>query len=112
MQSIQKHSMVKLQATKMSVNVNVCNIKSNPHCAHGPTVLFSRSNNSRRFYACSACRDRKDCSFFVYEDELNKVSNYKKNIWEMEKKKYIGNINHIKLYTVFNKVAIKHHFFC
>lgn len=23
----------------------------------------------RRFYACSACRDRKDCNFFQWEDE-------------------------------------------
>ena len=24
---------------------------------------------TRRFYACSACRDRKDCNFFQWEDE-------------------------------------------
>ncbi|KAM3590515.1 uncharacterized protein V6R79_010997 [Siganus canaliculatus] len=44
-----------------------------PCCPHGPTLLFEKvckgSKNARRFYACSACRDRKDCKFFQWEDE-------------------------------------------
>ncbi|KAM4714269.1 rRNA N(6)-adenosine-methyltransferase ZCCHC4 [Anableps anableps] len=44
-----------------------------PSCPHGPTLLFEKvgsgGNKGRRFYACSACRDRKDCSFFQWEDE-------------------------------------------
>ncbi|XP_047712793.1 rRNA N6-adenosine-methyltransferase ZCCHC4 [Prionailurus viverrinus] len=44
-----------------------------PLCPHGPTLLFVKVNQgkeeSRRFYACSACRDRKDCNFFQWEDE-------------------------------------------
>ncbi|XP_076992646.1 rRNA N(6)-adenosine-methyltransferase ZCCHC4 isoform X4 [Tamandua tetradactyla] len=44
-----------------------------PLCPHGPTLLFVRANQgkeeTRRFYACSACRDRKDCGFFQWEDE-------------------------------------------
>ncbi|KAM9330372.1 rRNA N(6)-adenosine-methyltransferase ZCCHC4 [Gastrophryne carolinensis] len=44
-----------------------------PHCPHGPTLLFVKSGqgkeDSRRFYACSACRDRKDCQFFQWADE-------------------------------------------
>lgn len=39
----------------------------------GPTLLFEKvckgSEKGRRFYACSACRDRKDCKFFQWEDE-------------------------------------------
>ena len=39
----------------------------------GPTLLFVKVNQgkeeTRRFYACSACRDRKDCNFFLWEDE-------------------------------------------
>ena len=39
----------------------------------GPTLLFVKVNQgkeeTRRFYACSACRDRKDCNFFQWEDE-------------------------------------------
>ncbi|XP_064198112.1 rRNA N6-adenosine-methyltransferase ZCCHC4 [Anguilla rostrata] len=45
-----------------------------PCCPHGPTLLFEKlcgggETQGRRFYACSACRDRKDCSFFQWEDE-------------------------------------------
>lgn len=39
----------------------------------GPTLLFEKVSRggkaSRRFYACSACRDRKDCNFFQWEGE-------------------------------------------
>ncbi|XP_045429554.1 rRNA N6-adenosine-methyltransferase ZCCHC4 isoform X2 [Pipistrellus kuhlii] len=44
-----------------------------PRCPHGPTLLFVKvsrgKEDTRRFYACSACRDRKDCNFFQWEDE-------------------------------------------
>ncbi|XP_068870419.1 rRNA N6-adenosine-methyltransferase ZCCHC4 isoform X2 [Aphelocoma coerulescens] len=44
-----------------------------PSCPHGPTLLFAKTSQGkeqgRRFYACSACRDRKDCNFFQWEDE-------------------------------------------
>ncbi|XP_069600750.1 rRNA N6-adenosine-methyltransferase ZCCHC4 isoform X1 [Ranitomeya imitator] len=47
--------------------------ESAPHCPHGPTLLFVRTSEGkeqgRRFYACSACRDRKDCRFFQWADE-------------------------------------------
>lgn len=88
----------------MSVTVEVNGIENNLHCSHGPTVLFSKNNDKRKYFACSACRDRKDCNFFIYEDEVNKISKYKKEVWEQEKKKYLGNINHIKQYITFNKV--------
>ncbi|XP_066429316.1 rRNA N6-adenosine-methyltransferase ZCCHC4 [Eleutherodactylus coqui] len=44
-----------------------------PRCPHGPTLLFVKvsqgKEQGRRFYACSACRDRKDCHFFQWADE-------------------------------------------
>ncbi|XP_028330590.1 rRNA N(6)-adenosine-methyltransferase ZCCHC4 isoform X2 [Gouania willdenowi] len=47
--------------------------KEAPCCPHGPTLLFEKLSKGgeapRRFYACSACRDRKDCNFFQWEDE-------------------------------------------
>ncbi|KAM6949604.1 rRNA N(6)-adenosine-methyltransferase ZCCHC4 [Aplochiton taeniatus] len=47
--------------------------KEAPSCPHGPTLLFEKASRGdekgRRFYACSACRDRKDCSFFQWEDD-------------------------------------------
>ena len=30
---------------------------------------YFESKPSRRFYSCSACRDRKECNFFLWEDE-------------------------------------------
>ncbi|NP_001087167.1 rRNA N6-adenosine-methyltransferase ZCCHC4 [Xenopus laevis] len=48
-------------------------IDTAPQCPHGPTLLFVKvsqgKEQGRRFYACSACRDRKDCHFFQWEDE-------------------------------------------
>uniref|UniRef100_A0A8B9YY77 Zinc finger CCHC-type containing 4 n=1 Tax=Buteo japonicus TaxID=224669 RepID=A0A8B9YY77_9AVES len=42
-------------------------------CRLGPALLFVKTSQGkeegRRFYACSACRDRKDCNFFQWEDE-------------------------------------------
>ena len=35
---------------------------SNPWCPHGPTLLFERSG--KKFYACAAFRQRKDCSAY------------------------------------------------
>lgn len=49
----------------------------------GPTVLFERfqsNGRSRQYYACSACRDRKDCSFFHWADE--KFSKTKRDLWD------------------------------
>ncbi|KAG7461948.1 hypothetical protein MATL_G00196580 [Megalops atlanticus] len=47
--------------------------KKAPCCPHGPTLLFGKAcraeGRDRRFYACSACRDRRDCSFFQWADE-------------------------------------------
>jgi hypothetical protein len=31
--------------------------------------FFKDGRDPRKFYACSACRDRKDCAFFQWEDE-------------------------------------------
>ncbi|XP_067224854.1 rRNA N6-adenosine-methyltransferase ZCCHC4 isoform X2 [Chanodichthys erythropterus] len=47
--------------------------KTIPRCPHGPALLFEKTGKGeekgRRFYACSACRDRKDCNFFQWADE-------------------------------------------
>ncbi|KAL1264369.1 hypothetical protein QQF64_004724 [Cirrhinus molitorella] len=49
------------------------NDKTAPRCPHGPALLFEKTGNGeekgRRFYACSACRDRKDCNFFQWADD-------------------------------------------
>ncbi|XP_015272239.1 PREDICTED: zinc finger CCHC domain-containing protein 4 isoform X1 [Gekko japonicus] len=55
-----------------------------PHCPHGPALLFTKirqgKGEGRRFYACSACRERKDCSFFQWEGE--KVSEARRQAQE------------------------------
>lgn len=44
-----------------------------PKCSHGPTLLFRSS--TERFFACSACRDRRDCQIFIpYEKRTTKKS--------------------------------------
>ncbi|KAK3607860.1 hypothetical protein CHS0354_038289 [Potamilus streckersoni] len=57
----------------------VINVGDRPSCPHGPALLFtkyiqgSKDNKTvgcqRRFFACSAFRDRKACPFFQWEDE-------------------------------------------
>jgi len=52
-------------------------ISTHPRCKHGPTLLFSRElggmpGTVKKFYACSAYRNRKDCDF--YQDAGDKVS--------------------------------------
>lgn len=45
-----------------------------PECPHGPMLLFEKAADGgtkagRQFYACAACRDRKQCAFFLWRDE-------------------------------------------
>lgn len=51
------------------IKVIVEDLATHPHCPHGPTLLFQRthdgSNRVDEFFACSACRNRKECSFYV-----------------------------------------------
>nr|XP_054765566.1 rRNA N6-adenosine-methyltransferase ZCCHC4-like [Lytechinus pictus] len=57
-----------------------------PHCPHGPTLLFERytpgKDTSQRYYACSACRDRKDCGFFQLHTNAEIISDFKKQMRE------------------------------
>uniref|UniRef100_A0A2P2I5B1 Zinc finger CCHC domain-containing protein 4-like n=1 Tax=Hirondellea gigas TaxID=1518452 RepID=A0A2P2I5B1_9CRUS len=57
---------------KLGLEVITKNIAQNPPCTHGPTVCFERffvGGKSRKFYACSACRDQKTCPFFLWTDQ-------------------------------------------
>nr|XP_039248422.1 rRNA N6-adenosine-methyltransferase ZCCHC4-like isoform X2 [Styela clava] len=49
---------------------------SAPRCRHGPMLLFEKfihgKCQGRRYYACSACRSRKECDAFLYEDDYNR----------------------------------------
>ncbi|XP_066586535.1 rRNA N6-adenosine-methyltransferase ZCCHC4 [Prorops nasuta] len=82
-------------------------LKNNPHCPHGPTLLFGRyiNGNLEKFYTCSACRDRSLCSFYLnYDSSLTKQE---KLTWDLERKRFISKYNHKKLFIKFNEVMIE-----
>uniref|UniRef100_A0A8C6SXP7 Zinc finger, CCHC domain containing 4 n=1 Tax=Neogobius melanostomus TaxID=47308 RepID=A0A8C6SXP7_9GOBI len=76
-----------------------------PCCPHGPTLLFEKVSEGgakgRRFYACSACRDRKDCNFFQWEDE--KVSEARQLARDEENKSKLPPFTHREHCARFNK---------
>lgn len=53
-------------------------------CFVGPTLLFAYTDSDEKviekFYACSACRDRKDCQFYQVYGKV--VSEEKKKMRE------------------------------
>lgn len=69
---MEKHGLQSLSENRGSLAIGFISF-SNCACVAGPTVLFQvmcrGEESGRRFYACSACRDRKDCSFFQWENE-------------------------------------------
>lgn len=49
-------------------------LHTHPVCEHGPTILFEYKNNienDRKFFACSAYRERKDCPVHIPFDQWN-----------------------------------------
>jgi len=48
-----------------SANIEI----DHPKCIHGPTLLFHSSTSS--FFACSACRDRRECDIFIPYEKRN-----------------------------------------
>lgn len=39
----------------------------------GPALLFSRGSDDKKFYSCSAHRNRKKCAFFVWENQVETI---------------------------------------
>ena len=60
----------------------------------GPTLLFERITNGagsgKRFFACGACRDRRECNFFQWEENTIsvKVKEALKKAYEYNKPQY------------------------
>ncbi|XP_008322197.1 rRNA N(6)-adenosine-methyltransferase ZCCHC4 [Cynoglossus semilaevis] len=99
-----------MEASDESFGIEVVLIpedKEAPCCPHGPTLLFEKVSregaSGRRFYACSACRDRKDCSFFQWEDD--KVSEARRLAREAENKLHRPQISHKEYCTRFKKFS-------
>ncbi|KAK7073862.1 rRNA N6-adenosine-methyltransferase zcchc4 [Halocaridina rubra] len=83
----------------LGVDVIINDIQSNPRCTHGPTILFERFQNdgtSKRYYACSACRDRKDCPFYHSADQ--KFTQAKAEVWQDVIKKATPTLTHAEVY--------------
>ena len=72
-------------------------IKENPQCQHGPTILFERRfQNAEKtyFYACAAFRDRKQCPFYILKRDLEAKNNLKSSSTtnlRSPRKKYVNN---------------------
>lgn len=82
-------------------------LSKHPCCPHGPTLLFSRLENGepRSFFACSACRDRKDCAFFLWQDSLNTFTPKDKKMWKDKTRKLTTSVNnHIVLFKTYNNI--------
>ncbi|XP_050547183.1 rRNA N6-adenosine-methyltransferase ZCCHC4-like isoform X3 [Daktulosphaira vitifoliae] len=60
--------MVELEKNK-NISVHMDTLEQHPHCSHGPTILFSRGLDGKKFYSCAAYRDKKKCSFFLWENQ-------------------------------------------
>lgn len=64
-----------------------------PHCVHGPALLFERfaqgDDEHKKFFACSAYRNRKDCSLYVLLDKPWSKTKLEErlNIFQEERKK-------------------------
>ncbi|XP_062300814.1 rRNA N6-adenosine-methyltransferase ZCCHC4 [Scomber scombrus] len=91
--------------------------KTAPCCPHGPTLLFEKvakgDEKGRRFYACSACRDRKDCNFFQWEDD--KVSEARLLAREAEnkaKRPQFSQKEYIKRFKKFASLQLHEKKFC
>ncbi|KAJ3585222.1 hypothetical protein NHX12_013943 [Muraenolepis orangiensis] len=82
-------------------------MKKGPSCPHGPTLLFEKTGAGtkagRRFYACSACRDRKECNFFQWEDD--KVSEARSLAREVENRSKAPPFSQQQYRVRFRKVA-------
>ncbi|XP_026154867.1 rRNA N(6)-adenosine-methyltransferase ZCCHC4 [Mastacembelus armatus] len=91
--------------------------KTAPCCPHGPTLLFEkvskRGERGRRFYACSACRDRKDCNFFQWEDE--KVSEARllaREVKNQSKRPLLSQEEYHTRFTTFISLPLDEKKFC
>ncbi|XP_003773389.1 rRNA N6-adenosine-methyltransferase ZCCHC4 [Sarcophilus harrisii] len=90
---------------------------SPPQCPHGPTLLFVKVNQgkeeARRFYACSACRDRKDCNFFQWEDEkLSEARLAAREIYNRRCRPPLSHKQYVERYRKFIELPLSQRKFC
>lgn len=82
------------------VEVIVEDVTKHPLCLHGPTLLFSSEKG--RYFACSSCRNKKDCTVHIDEEDWLKEAVRKRN----EKYyKLIPKLNKSAAWANFNEVS-------
>lgn len=91
----------KIQGKVHGVTVIAKNPSDNPCCPHGPTIMFSKKikDETKNFYACSAQRDRKFCSFYLEE------GNQPKSFVKQEILSFKRGINHRKMFLTANELT-------
>ncbi|KAF2356636.1 Zinc finger GRF-type, partial [Trinorchestia longiramus] len=90
----------------LGVEVITTNTSQNPVCIHGPTITFERffvGKKSRKFFACSACRDRKECPFFMWADQTQ--SKAYRNLWLQKIKENKPKRSHLEEYRRLSAIA-------
>lgn len=57
------------------LKVIIEDLSNHPYCEHGPTLLFNKQSQGKEetYFACSACRDRNLCSFYMKYEKLKDV---------------------------------------
>lgn len=87
------------------VEVVVEDVTTHPLCLHGPTLLFS--TNKGRYYACSSCRNKKECTIHITEEDWLKESVRTRNekyfnlIQKIDKNAAWKNYNEVIIKTIF-----------
>lgn len=86
------------------IEVVVEDVTSHPLCLHGPTLLFS--NEKGRYFGCSSCRNKKDCTIHIDEEDWEK-----ENVKKRNEKYYslIPKIDKASAWKNFNEVKSCHY---
>ncbi|XP_072949622.1 rRNA N(6)-adenosine-methyltransferase ZCCHC4 [Epargyreus clarus] len=87
----------------LPVEVITEDVTNHPLCLHGPTLLFSTEKG--RYFACASCRNKKDCTVHIDEEDWQKEGVKKRN------EKYyslIPKIDKVSAWKNFNEVKSRH----
>ncbi|XP_034254878.1 rRNA N6-adenosine-methyltransferase ZCCHC4 isoform X2 [Thrips palmi] len=73
-------------------------------CSKRPTILFKRTidGEEQKFYACAACRDRKDCNFFLKQGD--EWTSQKQAHWDTRRKHILPSIDRRQLSERLEKI--------
>ncbi|XP_022120864.2 rRNA N6-adenosine-methyltransferase ZCCHC4 isoform X1 [Pieris rapae] len=88
---------------KSSIEVVVEDVTTHPMCLHGPTLLFSTEKG--KYFGCASCRDKKECTLHIDEEDWKKEGVRKRN------EKYYNLIPKLDKNTAwknFNEVKTRH----